>query len=272
VATGNAGGYFEWVVELTRGQLLDLILAVEERLRGLVRDVLRAAQHDWEALIPRKIRESAHGVQGKAAGDILAKATLGQLTEIVVARWSLFENLIPLTQEEFRVKANDFREWRNFLAHGNLPSQDQKVEIAVAIRQVGERIPVVDDSPGLLGVGTSVRGKSVLWVDDHPEWTLGERELLTALGIEVVPAITNDEAVHLANARQFDLVVSDIEHGDAEGGDLLPRRLHALGLESPVLFYVGRVDPNRPPPAGARAITNDPAIVIRDALQLLTQE
>jgi hypothetical protein len=45
-------------VELTRGQLLDLVLAVEGRLRQLVREVLRSARPDWETLIPKKIRES----------------------------------------------------------------------------------------------------------------------------------------------------------------------------------------------------------------------
>ena len=36
----------------------------------------------------------------------------------------------------------------------------------------------MQETENALGVGTSVLGKRVLWVDDHPEWTLGERELL----------------------------------------------------------------------------------------------
>jgi hypothetical protein len=109
---------------------------------------------------------------------------LGQLIDIVLAQWSLFEEVIPLSREQFRVKANDFREWRNLLAHGKEPSQDEKVEIAVVVRQIGERIPAVTTAAQQPGVGASVLGKSVLWVDDHPEWTLGERNLLTALGVD----------------------------------------------------------------------------------------
>lgn len=47
--------YFEWVIHLTRGQLLDLVLEIESRLRQLVRAVLSEAKPDWETLVPGSI-------------------------------------------------------------------------------------------------------------------------------------------------------------------------------------------------------------------------
>jgi CheY-like chemotaxis protein len=262
--------YFQTVVELERGQLLDLVFAVEERLRRLVRAALRSQRPDWERIVPERIRNDIQA-SGPPDGDLLDRATLGQLISIVLGRWTLFEARIPLTKEQFRVKADDFRAWRNSLAHGHAPSADEKVEIAVALRQVGERIPVVEEEPARLGHGVAAAGAVVLWVDDHPEWTATEREVLRTLGVNVIPALSNPEALALANTHALDLVISDIDHGNDEPGDRLPAELRALGVRAPILFYVASLDPSRPPPGGAEAITDDPAILIRDALTLLTR-
>jgi CheY-like chemotaxis protein len=263
--------YFESVLELTRGQLLDLALAVEERLRRLTRSTFRAHQPEWEQLIPKSIRTGLQ-ISGTPGGDLLDRTTLGQLIEIVLARWEMFDDAIPLTREQFRVKANDFRAWRNRLAHGHAPSADEKMEIAVIVRQIGERIPVVDDEANNLGRGTTAFGAAVLWVDDYPESTLPLRQILTAFGIDVLPALSNDEAIEIANVRSVDLVISDIERGTAESGLKLPARLRALGIRAPILYYVFLVESDRLPPEGSEAITNDPAILIRDALALLTRK
>jgi hypothetical protein len=58
-AAPGSGDFFEWVIQLTRGQLLDLVLEIEERLRRFVRQVLGAVRADWEEVIPGSIRKAA---------------------------------------------------------------------------------------------------------------------------------------------------------------------------------------------------------------------
>lgn len=214
-------------MKLTRGELLDLVLDIEERLRQLVRTVLAEVRGDWESLIPSSIRAEVERTwpHEKASADLLERANLGQLIGIALAQWKHFSELLG-DKPRFQVRANEFREWRNSLAHGKDPSTDEKVEIVVLIRQVGQQIPIVREQSGLEPGGT-VAGSTVLWVDDHPEWNLHERRILRALGIDVVPALGNDEAVAIANQRLIDLVISDIDRGDGEPGDVLPSRLRS---------------------------------------------
>jgi CheY-like chemotaxis protein len=61
-----------------------------------------------------------------------------------------------------------------------------------------------------------VQGGRVLWVDDHPHTILGERRLLRALGINVIPASSSDEALEvLERDNDFDLMISDIQRRGA---------------------------------------------------------
>jgi hypothetical protein len=260
------------VIHLTRGELLDLVLDIEDRLRRLMRSVLSEEGPEWEKLIPKSIQSKLELVKGSAdsaSGDLLDKASLGQLIQITLHLWPQFEKLLG-DKQTFSVRANEFRQWRNSLAHGKSPSPEQKVEIAVVLRQVGQQIPVVT-VPQPLEASQTVIGGRVLWVDDHPEWNLRERQIFRMLGIEVVPVLSNDEAIDTLNERPVALVISDIDRGDGEPGNLLPSRLHTVGVNVPVLFYVGEVDPGRDMPAGAASLTNDPAILVRDALTLLSR-
>jgi CheY-like chemotaxis protein len=261
--------YFEWIVHQTRGQLLDLVLEVEDRLRRLIRSVFIEHQSDWVALIPDSVRQKLETMPSSTAShDLLDRASLGQLIDLAMTQWSLLAQFLG-DKHAFRVKANVFREWRNSLAHGKEPSDDEKVEIAVAIRQVGQQIPVVE-APGSTHVGHAVFGSSVLWADDHPEWSLEERAILRTLGINVVPVVSNEEAVSVANERPFDLVISDINRDGDENGLRLPERLRTIGINLPFLFYTGEVDLSLGVPAGAVGISDDPALLIRDVLNVLS--
>src|SRR5438094_10026564 len=122
MSASQPANYIEWVAHLTRGQLLDLVLEVEDRLRRLIRAIFQTqGQEDWQTLIPRKIREKLAGASADGhARDLLDAATLKQLIDIVLAQWSLFQDLLK-DRAKFSVKTNEFREWRNFLAHGQTP-------------------------------------------------------------------------------------------------------------------------------------------------------
>lgn len=54
-------------------------------------------------------------------------------------------------------------------------------------------------------------GSRVLWVDDYPNEVLGERRILRALGVEVIPASTTEAAIALLREdADFDLLVTDV--------------------------------------------------------------
>ena len=160
-------GTYAWATTLTRGELLDLVLDIEERFQWLDAHGVREVREDWEKLIPGSVRKRIeHATPSpRATADILDRANLGQLISVAVACWEHFADLLG-DKPRFQVKTNELREWRNMLAHAGNPSDDQKVEIVVLTSQVGKQIPVVRtrSTPEL---GT-VAGATVLWADDHP--------------------------------------------------------------------------------------------------------
>jgi hypothetical protein len=58
----------------------------------------------------------------------------------------------------------------------------------------------------------AAKGGRVLWVDDHPELTIGERRILRALGLLVVPASSSaDVERELLRDGDFDLLITDVQ-------------------------------------------------------------
>lgn len=97
-----------------------------------------------------------------------------------------------------------------------------------------------------------IRGARVLWIDDRPECVIGERRLLRALGVYVVPAKSSKEANEiLASDSDFDLIITDVQRlgtsfKETGGTDihegvnyivLLGRRENPVLKAMPVLFY-----------------------------------
>lgn len=107
------------------------------------------------------------------------------------------------------------------------------------------------------GLAKQLVGRTILWVDDHPEWLVTERRLVRGLGIFVEPAATNDQAMRtLADpSNSIDVVISDIARDDKSSGlDLAP--LIQASTRQPLIYYVKQLDPGIPP--GAIGITNRP--------------
>jgi DNA-binding response OmpR family regulator len=96
-----------------------------------------------------------------------------------------------------------------------------------------------------------------------------ERRWFEELGADVTPVLSNDEAITEIGRQRPHLIISDIARGEQEDGSELGIRLAAAGMNPPILFYVSRVDLDKPLPAGAVGITNDPADLLRDALGIL---
>jgi CheY-like chemotaxis protein len=52
----------------------------------------------------------------------------------------------------------------------------------------------------------------ILWIDDRPEKVIGERRLLRALGVNVVPAVSSERAKQVLHEDgDFDLIISDVQ-------------------------------------------------------------
>lgn len=102
-----------------------------------------------------------------------------------------------------------------------------------------------------------MKGARTLWVDDNPSNNLYERTLLASLGVAADVAISTEEALYMMLRARYDLILSDMNRGsnDHAGIDLL-QALSASDLDIPIVFYVSKLDPKRPIPAGAFGITN----------------
>lgn len=81
----------------------------------------------------------------------------------------------------------------------------------------------------------------VLVVDDFPELRKLVSRTLTKVGYEVVEAETGREAIELARASSFDVVLSDVAMPDMNGVDVL-RELHGSNPDLPVLLISGAPD------------------------------
>lgn len=79
-----------------------------------------------------------------------------------------------------------------------------------------------------------IRGSRVLWIDDRPHTILGERRLLRALGVEVVHAISSEQAEHILGAdNDFDLLITDVQRAGTSY-----RRTGGIDIHEGVNFLV----------------------------------
>jgi CheY-like chemotaxis protein len=123
-------------------------------------------------------------------------------------------------------------------------------------------------------------GAEILWVDDHPSNNRNESRMLRSFGAVMTFASTTEEGVIAlrdagAQRRPFDLIISDIARDypapDPRGGlDMLPRLAQA-GSRLPVVFYVGRLEPDAGVPPGAFGITNRPDELLNLTLDALAR-
>lgn len=78
-----------------------------------------------------------------------------------------------------------------------------------------------------------------------------------SFGAEVVPVLTNEEAVFEATRSTFDVAVSDIDRGQAESGTQLGVRLKAAGIDIPIVFLHREHRHLTPASRGGRIGTDD---------------
>lgn len=88
--------------------------------------------------------------------------------------------------------------------------------------------------------GAKLQGSRILWVDDHPDNNVYERQSLSALGIGFDKATSTDEALKLLDKNHYDLVISDFKRADdPQGGQTLTEDLQRRKGSPPIIIYSG---------------------------------
>lgn len=104
-------------------------------------------------------------------------------------------------------------------------------------------------SPG--GAVVAPRESTVLWVDDHPDNNVHERQSLESMGVRFVLARSNAEALEKATLQQPDVIISDMERPeDLVAGYALLESLRQLKKPIPAVIYSDSCSPERRAEAG----------------------
>jgi CheY-like chemotaxis protein len=115
-------------------------------------------------------------------------------------------------------------------------------------------------------------GARVLWIDDHPEWNVIERDCFAALGMRVTTVESTRSALACLDREPFDFIVSDIarDSSNSSGLDALPD-IKNRSNGTPVILYVGAVEPRGVPP-GAFGITARPDELLHLCMDVLERQ
>jgi CheY-like chemotaxis protein len=117
-----------------------------------------------------------------------------------------------------------------------------------------------------------LEGRRILWIDDHVGNNVKERSLLEAFRVSVDQAQDNESAFRVLDRSDlaYDLIVSDIGRGEGEptGLDFLAKYRRRADTV-PTIFYVGRIEADRPLPVGAFGLTNRPDELLHRVIDAL---
>lgn len=150
-----------------------------------------------------------------------------------------------------------------------------------AAQSTGLSISPTDKSGALRRAESHIaflREADVLWVDDDPGGNDAERRMLTALGVSVDIALSNDEAILKLRRRRFDCVISDIGRpaGEPTGLELRDRMERSASEKQSVyrwlIYYVLELERDKDTPRGALGITNRPDHLLHYVLDAVERE
>jgi CheY-like chemotaxis protein len=123
-------------------------------------------------------------------------------------------------------------------------------------------------------------GAEILWVDDRPSNNRNEARMLRSFGALVAFAATTEEALHALHTgveqhHPFDLILSDISRDlpapDPTAGLTMLPRVRSAGFQQPVIYYLGRPNPDAGVPAGAFGVTNRPDQLLQLVIDALSR-
>lgn len=130
---------------LEMARLYAVLHAFENEIRALVRETLEENTADdwWQTdAIPKKIRDKADARRRTALEDSwlegakdnnLEYVDFGDLSQIIIANWELFKDIIP-SQSWLNQRMMELEKARNFVAHNRmlLPNEFQRIYMYVS--------------------------------------------------------------------------------------------------------------------------------------------
>jgi HEPN superfamily Swt1-like protein len=128
---------------LEMARLYAVLHCFENEIRALIRETLEEEEGpDWIDKLPKKVKDIADGRQKTAfedswlegeKSDLLGFVDFGQLSSIIVEKWSFFENIVP-SQHWLKQRMDELEKVRNFIAHNRmlLPSEFQRLYLYIA--------------------------------------------------------------------------------------------------------------------------------------------
>ncbi|WP_430882652.1 hypothetical protein [Fusibacter sp. JL216-2] len=102
-----------------------------------------------------------------------------------------------------------------------------------------------------------LRNKRVLWIDDEISKIKEEAEVLNEMGINIDISTSDACALNKLKTMNYDLVYSDIERdGNAKSGIDLAAIMEEEGIQTPIIFYISKLEKAKGTPPYAFGITN----------------
>ena len=128
---------------LEMARLYAVLHCFENEIRSLIRETLEEKEGaDWSNMLPIKVKQNAASRQASAIddswlegekSDILGFVDFGNLSSIILDKWTNFEALIP-SQHWLKQRMDELEKTRNFIAHNRmlLPSEFQRIYMYIA--------------------------------------------------------------------------------------------------------------------------------------------
>ncbi len=128
---------------LEMARLYAVLHCFENEVRALIRETLEEKEGpDWIDKLPKQVKDFAGSRQKTAfedswlegeKSDLLGFVDFGQLSSIIVEKWSFFEDIVP-SQHWLKQRMDELEKVRNFIAHNRmlLPSEFQRLYLYIA--------------------------------------------------------------------------------------------------------------------------------------------
>jgi len=128
---------------LEMARLYAVLNCFENEVRALIRETLEEKEGpDWIDKLPKKVKDFADSRQKTAfedswlegeKSDLLGFVDFGQLSSVIVEKWSFFEDIVP-SQHWLKQRMDELEKVRNFIAHNRmlLPSEFQRLYLYIA--------------------------------------------------------------------------------------------------------------------------------------------
>ncbi len=113
-------------------------------------------------------------------------------------------------------------------------------------------------------------GVHILWVDDEPKACQNERNMFIKLKAEITVAINTEEALEKLSRARYDFIISDMARGEeSTAGLTLLKQLQENKDRTPLIFYIGVLNPQKGVPPFCFGITNRPDELLHLSLDIL---